>query len=165
MVSKNMIIFPEFWKFVECINWQQYITDNKRYNTEEIILTKVAPNFTWEEFASFELIYKELYHELTDRFHDIWLSDEYDFMPSDDGYTDLISSIIGKGWDFYSNVNEKDFIKMANNRDYLENFGYLFHPVSATLFSANTDPVPLRKRYELARLHINRDIKLCEILK
>lgn len=156
----------EFWRFVDCINWQNYITNGERYHTEEVILKHVAPNFTWEEYSSFEKIYKDMYHELTDRFHDTWLSDNYNFMPSDDGYTDLISSIIGKGYDFYSNIDVDKFVKMAKDNDYLENFGYLFHPVSATLFGRyQHTEIPFRKRYELSRLHINRDIKLCEILK
>jgi len=122
-----MNIEDKFWEFVDRINWQSYIGSGGRINFERLILEKSAPFYSFDECIKFKQRYDNIYHSLYSKFESTWLSDEYDFMPSDDGYTDLISSIIGKGKDFCYNITDDDFIKMAENDDYRENFGYLFH--------------------------------------
>ena len=122
-----MIIEDKFWEFVDRVNWQSYIGFNGRLNFDKLFLENTAPFYSFDECISFKQIYESLYDSFYLKFKSTWLSDEYDFMPSDDGYTDLISSIVGKGKTFCDNITEDDFIKMAQNHDYRENFGYIFH--------------------------------------
>jgi len=49
-------------------------------------------------------------------------------MPSDDGYWDLLSSIIGFGKKFVIKCinNKMEFVEVAEKDNYIENFSYLF---------------------------------------
>lgn len=112
--------FIKFWEFVKIINWDQMIKSKQRYNVNDTIM-KAAPYFTWEEYLSFYKIYRCYYNVLDSKFKDTVLN----LSISDDGYCDLISSIIGKGYEVYSKIDEEEFIRMGREHDYKENFGYL----------------------------------------
>ena len=122
----------EFWKMVKFANWNKFIKDSKKedfnyIDTFEKVKFKIFSKYSYEEVHNFFTDCHTLYYQLYDYFKDIWLDKKYsDFMPSDDGYVDFISSIIGKGKEFTKKCidDEKVFIKMAKNEDYAENFVY-----------------------------------------
>lgn len=133
---------PEFWKMVRLANWKGAI---KLYKSEPIINSynqekrddywdrikfRIYSKYDYEKIQEFKSEFDQIYMQLYDYFEDIWLDDEYgSFMPSDDGYTDLISSIIGMGKTFTKLcIDDTDkFVQLAKDDYYIENFGYLFH--------------------------------------
>lgn len=129
----------KFWDFVERIDWLgdwKHNDDTCRYKPK-YLLENIAPYFTWEEFLEFEKVYKNLYSIINKKLYgdprsgqSPWI-DEPGFDVSDDGFTDLCSSIIGAGKDFYNSVlndkgEYKQVIDMIENDKYEENFGYIF---------------------------------------
>ena len=72
--------------------------------------------------------YQKILKKLDFYFQPVWLSDAVNG-PSDDGYWDLRSSIIGFGKTFLINSLNDDqiFIDMVDNHNYAENFGYVFN--------------------------------------
>lgn len=131
-------VSPEFWEMVKFANWQQYIsvkncrdydhTEAKIINDK--IKKKLYTKYEYSEIENFSEEYEKLYNYLYLHFKDTWLNPKYSrYMPSDDGYSDLLSSIIGKGRAFVNKcLNDKDiFVKMAKDDDFAENFGYLLN--------------------------------------
>lgn len=126
----------EFWKMVTLVNWKDVINSSKKtktgYKSEEAFNNaekRLVTNYEYTQIEKFEHDYRLIFNSLADYFEDIWLDDKYrTFMPSDDGYSDVISSIVGKGKWFTKKCieNTEEFIDMIKNDDYVENFGYLF---------------------------------------
>lgn len=129
-----------FWEFVDKTGWKKYCDRgwNIPYNLSNApheidnILENIAPYFTFEEFREFSDMYDVLYEKLDEKLKEEPIHGE-GFGVSDDGYTDLLSSIIGMGKRFYkdvlmSNDNRSFRIvrKMVDNEKYQENFGYIF---------------------------------------
>ena len=134
---------PEFWKMVRLVNWKGAIkfyninsipvkyTQEKR---DEYLLKmqgRLYLKYEYDEIENFNNEYYRFYMELYDYFFTIWTDDNYNnIMPSDDGYSDLISSIIGKGKNFTKKCIYDPiyyFVKMVKENDYIENFGYLLN--------------------------------------
>lgn len=114
---------PEFWKMVRLANWKGAIQHWDRMKF------RIYSKYDYEKIQEFKNEFDQIYMQLYDYFQDIWLDDRYNrFMPSDDGYTDLISSIIGMGKTFTKNCidDTNKFVEMAKKDNYIENFGYLF---------------------------------------
>ena len=134
-------ITPEFWKMVRTVKWNSIIKAHKEHskNYWNIINTQKNPKrfdaiklgqknlyfkYELQEILKFKDEYDKLYQRLYEYF---WaVSDRCDV--SDDGYTDLISSVIGKGKTWVQKcINDPELVvNMGENGDYLENFGYLF---------------------------------------
>jgi hypothetical protein len=131
------IVSDEFWKMVRIANWNAVI---KGYKNNPIInkahrdFFKQAQNRIYSKYSYNDIrkFGKECHHmeaKLHEYFEDIWLDEKYgDIMPSDDGYDDLISSVVGKGKNFVKKILEtpKIFLQMAKDDDYVESFHYLF---------------------------------------
>jgi hypothetical protein len=131
-------VSSEFWKMVRIANWNKVIigfNDNSISYEERRLFYKqcqgrIYSKYSYDEVINFRKDYDIIYKQLYKYFEDLWLRKDPNFkngLPvSDDGYTDLISSIIGKGKLFVKNAirNKKLVIDMANNDDYAENFGY-----------------------------------------
>ena len=91
--------------------------------TLDDIKFKINNIYNENEMYRFGFIYKELYDKLYQYFYDEWLKYcIYHFIPSDDGYSDLISSMIGKGKkkliECIKDIN--NFVKMAKDENYKE---------------------------------------------
>jgi hypothetical protein len=93
--------------------------------------------------------------KLYDYFQDTWLDKRYSgIMPSDDGYSDLLSSIIGKGKEFTNKCIEdiKYFIQFTKDDDFVENFGYIFnvHEIEYWEIRSEFDPlIKSTRKYNL----------------
>lgn len=128
---------PELWKMIKIADWDKVIKGYKKHPILGSNLRKdffkqsqfrIYSKYSFQEIHNFYIEYHNFYMQVYHYFEDIWLDPKYsDIMPSDDGYTDLISSVIGKGKEFTKKCidNTDIFIKTAKNDDYVENFGYM----------------------------------------
>lgn len=121
-------VSDRFWEFVNKVNWR--VAGEYKY---DYIIQVISPHFTVKEFEQFSNEYDLLYKLAHGMLKEAWLGDP-GLNVSDDGYSDLISTIIGYGKDFYYSILEAHLEgdhttirEMADNSDYKENFGYVFH--------------------------------------
>lgn len=129
---------PEFWEMVEIADWKQVIDNQKlhpKIDTEYRNFTndaklRIYSKYSYNKIKNFHNECTHIYHQLYDYFQSTWLDDQYDFMPSDDGYWDLVTSIIGLGKEFAQKcIDDKDnFVKLAEEDYYAENFSYILNP-------------------------------------
>jgi hypothetical protein len=135
-------IDPEYWKMVDIADWKKviegYLNGSKYVNSDSDInhrdffeqaQGRIYTKYDYDKILYFEDISHKLSMKLYDYFQSVWLDDKYDsFMPSDDGYTDLISSVVGLGKDFLIKCvkNADEFVEIARKEFYIENFFYLF---------------------------------------
>lgn len=121
---KRGIPTEEFWNFVDLVKWKE----SSNYHTK-YLLDNISHIYTWDDMMEFEKIYNNLYKFLDNKLREVWLGDP-GINVSDDGYSDLLSSIIGYGEEFFKSIiNDTTFNKvreMADDYDYRENFGYIF---------------------------------------
>lgn len=131
-------VSPEFWKMVEIADWKQVIDSQKLHTkidqeyrdfTNDAKL-RIYSVYTYPEIKNFHSECTKIYHQLYDYFESTWLDKQYDFMPSDDGYWDLLSSMIGLGKEFTQKCidDKNNFIKLAKDDYYAENFSYILNP-------------------------------------
>lgn len=138
-VVMNGIPNNRFWEFVDRSGWKEYCSisfgksiskEDRPYNIDNV-LENIAPYFPFEELKGFRKMYDTLYKKLEEKLgeHSI----DPGFGVSDDGYSDLLSSIIGLGkkfcGDILSSADEVSFKKvqnMVNRENYSENFVYIF---------------------------------------
>ena len=128
-------VSTEFWKMVQIANWKSMIrTYQKGLSNIPYMLLLEQPKkrlylrYDFNEIVRFLPQYDTIYFQLYDYFENILNDKKYeDFRPGDDGYTDLISSVVGKGKTFVKKCidNPELFIDMARDDDYVENFRYL----------------------------------------
>ena len=131
-------VSKDFWKMVTVTNWKSVIKVKKNYllpNNERDMSMKKAKGrlytkYTFEEMHNFDNEYYIIYEQLYNWFMPITQDNRFKFSLTDDGYSDLLSSIIGKGKKFVKEciLDTKLFVEMAKNRDYVENFEYLLRP-------------------------------------
>ena len=131
-------VSPEFWEMVEIADWRKVINGyqkNPIINDERRSFFKQAQNriysrYSYEDIIKFKKEYNIIYYQLCDYFEKFMNDEKYSSdIPSDDGYSDLISSVIGKGKKWVETcVNHTQFfIQMAIDEDYEENFSYLLN--------------------------------------
>lgn len=123
----------KFWEFVDRVNFTSNIYNEIFIDFDDIMLS-MAKFYSIEDLKLFDYIYQTKYHESYNRFKKLWLSEGEPLGVSDDGYTDLISSVVGLGKNFYYSITDEGLINMANDNYYRENFGYLFHSLDRDKF-------------------------------
>ena len=131
---------PIFWKIVDKINWK-LVMEEKTDVTKERLYNAINQfnrkskldqienrDFHKIEIEELKKYYLKLLKLLEYYFQPVWLSDAVNG-PSDDGYWDLRSSIIGFGKEFLlESLNDDQlFIDMIQDNNYAENFGYIFN--------------------------------------
>jgi len=131
-------VSDKFWEMVEVANWNAVVKGYKgnpivredRQDFYKQAQNRIYSKYTFKEIENFNNEYHKIYTQVYNYFEPIWLDEKYsDVMPSDDGYTDLISSLIGKGKKYTKICIEHTgfFIQMARDDDYVENFGYILN--------------------------------------
>lgn len=131
-------ISPEFWKMCIKSKWGSTIINCKSdqsNNKEEKdkAAGRVYTNYSFQEVRKFNDEFNILYKKLYEYFKPYWLGEVSGFKGgfgvSDDGYWDLLSSIIGKGkvWTIKCIRNPKLPVLMVINDEYLENFQYILN--------------------------------------
>ena len=129
-ILKN--ISQEFWEMTKIANWNKAIkiyneNDWDTYmNRRDEPAGRIYKKYEFNQIVGFQREYDKLYDRLYTYFKSYWL-----FKPgyniSDDGFSDLLSSIIGKGLKWTIKCIRDPLLpkKMAKEHDYLENFGYI----------------------------------------
>lgn len=131
-------VSPEFWEMVKIADWNKVIKgykENPIINDEHKSFFKQAQNriysrYSYEDILKFKKEYNNIYYQLYDYFDKLMNDEKYSQdMPSLDGYSDLLSSVIGKGkkWTETCIDNTGFFIQMSIDEDYEENFSYLLN--------------------------------------
>lgn len=123
----------EFWKMVRIANWntvikgykENPIIDQTHKDFLQLARFRIYSKFSLNEIRKFREEYDVIYFQLYDWFFSTF--SEGNFNLSDDGYTDFISSIIGKGKTFIKKCikNNNLVLEMAKSEDYAESFLYL----------------------------------------
>lgn len=124
----------EFWSMVKIANWNKVIKTDLSIKNKKVLERKqsfkIYSKYSFNKIKEFKQEYDDIKSLLYLYFEDYWLGDiiEFDdgYDVSDDGFDDLLSSIIGKGklWVIKCLKNPKIPQQMANKYDYAENFGY-----------------------------------------
>jgi hypothetical protein len=127
------IVSNKFWKMVDWVDWNSAIIGygkSKTYHSDyqqwyEQAQYRLFSKYSFDEIQEFKNEYTEIYYNLYDHFEYIMNICQC----SDDGFMDLISSIIGKGKECVKKCikDPQLVIKMSKEDDYMENFGYLFN--------------------------------------
>jgi len=156
----------EFWKMVRLANWAEVVKVYKENNYSENrkvddaweeAKIRIYLKYEYEEVWKFDIEYHTFYMKLYDYFQPIWLDKKYKkIMPGDDGFSDLLSTIIGMGKTFTKMcIEDPDkFIEVAKKDNYIENFGYLLQVNEDEYWKLiqNCDPNNLRlaaKKYNV----------------
>lgn len=129
-------VTPEFWKMVQVANWKSMIKSYQ--NSQEpsgslkipYMLLLEQPKkrlyfkYDFNELKKFLLQYDIIYYQLYDYF-----KSSSDGNIGDDSYSDLLSSIIGRGKTFTQKCIQDKliFYEMISYDDYVENFRYLLN--------------------------------------
>ena len=138
----------EFWEMVKIVDWDKVIKEKSDWNRnsdDAYIIGRISINrnsddaeqdakmrlyksFEYDEIEKFYDEYHDIQSELYEQLEDNWLN-EPGYGVSDDGYSDLLSSIIGKGKEFIiSVINDPTIpVEMVKTNSYAENFGYLLN--------------------------------------
>jgi hypothetical protein len=131
----------EFWKMTTVVNWKKVIVDYKnadkfsssnrevnenRKKIKELAQKRLCLKYEYEQIKNFEKELQYMYKQLYLYFKKSWLDGKIDV--SDDGYWDLLTSVIGSGKKFTKEClwNPKILSDMAKKNNYVENFSYLF---------------------------------------
>lgn len=122
---------PEFWKMVRLANWESVVKADKGGDDRmayEMAQKRIYLKYTYPQIQGFFAEYKVFYDKLHDYFKPIWLNGRYNrFMPSDDGYWDLLTTLIGRGKTYLKSCidDTSKFVEVAKKDDFTENFSYL----------------------------------------
>lgn len=108
----------QFWAQIEELEWQKD-ADYKR------IEQYLKDNFTISEAIQLGDFVGEKVNQLYSKYESDWLA-EPGIAVSDDGWSDLLNEVVGRGKEFYENITVKKLQRMANIGDYFENFSYSF---------------------------------------
>lgn len=108
----------QFWAQIEELEWQKD-ADYKR------IEQYLKDNFTISEVIRLKDFISEKVDSLYSKYESDWLA-EPGIAVSDDGWSDLLNEVVGRGKEFYENITVKKLQRMANIGDYFENFSYSF---------------------------------------
>ena len=109
-------LLEKFWAFTKKADW---IKDKDYNRVAELIESE-------EQRQELDQAYGQLSSDLYVKFKKDWLEDP-GIPVSDDGWTDLRSTVIARGQEFYENVTAEKLRKMAIAGNYWENYGYSFH--------------------------------------
>lgn len=113
LFEKNYELF--LWGIIEKANW---VSDHKyaRIGNEFVILPLEVKRRLYDFIR-----YK--HKDLSERYTGKWLSQPgYKF--SDDGWSDLLAEVVGRGRGFYDSISFEKLKEMADNDDYVESFLY-----------------------------------------
>jgi hypothetical protein len=124
------MVSDEFWTMVDIVDWGAVIKGYRKsptyhqdyVNWNDQAKGRLYVNYPYDKVKNFKHEYLKIYYELYDKF------DGLDCGVSDDGYTDLISSVVGKGKEWVKKCIENPNLveNMGRQDKYMENFGYLF---------------------------------------
>ena len=129
----------EFWKMTTVVNWKKVIVDyhkindffntkeanEKRAKIKELAKKRLYLKYEYSQVKEFHKEYINIYQQLNEFFKP--MSDK--LYVGDDGYWDLLSSVIGSGKRFTKSCieNPSVLVDMGKNNKYVENFEYILN--------------------------------------
>ena len=138
-------VSPQFWDMVKIVGWSKIPrwTGRGDVHPSDVAKKILITNYPLVKIKEFEEEYRKLHKELQQYFWPLckkgWLG------VSDDGYDDLISSVIGAGKTFTKAcmTDDKLLIEFYTDNKYKENFGYIFHMDDYWKIVKEVDPIRL----------------------
>tara|TARA_R110000824_G_scaffold300648_1_gene488677 strand:+ start:1000 stop:1557 length:558 start_codon:yes stop_codon:yes gene_type:complete len=109
----------QYWKQIKELKWEED-HDDKR------IEQYLKDNFTVSEAIRLNDFVSEKVNQLYTKYESDWLA-EPGIAVSDDGWSDLLNEVVGRGKEFYENIDVECLQDMADHNDYEESFSYCFH--------------------------------------
>ena len=129
-------VSDEFWKMVDIADWnavikgysENPIIDDEHRNFLNEAKFRVYNKYTFNQVQEFHKEYQNIYYKIYEYFELYFMDGEHGVSLGGDSYTDLMSSVIGKGKDFLTRcIEDYELVtQMAKNNDYAENFEYIF---------------------------------------
>jgi len=106
------------WKIIEDAKWK-LDHDYDRISSDWVELSK-------NEFKMLESFIEAKVKTLMNKYEAAWLGQDGGpgIDVSDDGWSDLVYDVIGRGERFYNSITTEKLRKMANDNDYKESFSY-----------------------------------------
>jgi len=139
-------ISPDFWKMVNTAKWWLVINAGREFynkvdtqgikkEAEKRCKARIYTNYEYERVKHFHDEMHILYKRLHEYFKPYWLGEKKlpgyrdGYSVSDDGYWDLLSSVIGKGklWVIKCIKDPSLPAEMVKTHNYAENFSYLLN--------------------------------------
>ncbi len=109
----------QYWKQIKELKWEE---DHDYKRIEQYL----KDNLTNSQAIQLDDFVSEKAEQLYLKYESDWLA-EPGIAVSDDGWSDLLNEVVGRGKEFYKNITVKKLQQMADNNDYEENFSYSFH--------------------------------------
>jgi|TARA_Y100000034_G_scaffold28980_1_gene34853 hypothetical protein len=108
----------QYWKQIKELEW----TKDHSYDRIEQYL---KDNFTFSQVVQLSDFVSNKVNQLYSKYESDWLA-EPGISVSDDGWSDLLNEVVGRGKEFYENITVQKLQEMASANDYHENFSYGF---------------------------------------
>ena len=117
-IKKHMTQEQKCWKIIEDAKWK-LDHDYDRISSDWVELSK-------NEFKMLESFIEAKVKTLMNKYEAAWLGQDGGpgIDVSDDGWSDLVYDVIGRGERFYNSITTEKLRKMANDNDYKESFSY-----------------------------------------
>jgi protein required for attachment to host cells len=109
----------QYWKQIKKLKWEE---DHDYKRIEQYL----KDNFTVSEAIRLNDFVSEKVNQLYTKYESDWLA-EPGISVSDDGWSDLLNEVVGRGKEFYENIDVECLQDMADHNDYEESFSYCFH--------------------------------------
>jgi len=109
------------WKLIEDAKWKL----DHDYNR----ISRDWAEMSDKEFKALKLFINEKVNALAEKYEAAWLGQDGGpgIKVGDDGWSDLIYDVVGRGERFYNSVTADQLREMAKNDDYEESFAYCLH--------------------------------------
>ena len=108
----------QYWKQIKELKWEE---DHDYKRIEQYL----KDNLTDSQAIQLDDFVSEKAEQLYLKYESDWLA-EPGIAVSDDSWGDLLNEVVGRGKEFYENIDVECLQDMADHNDYEENFSYSF---------------------------------------
>lgn len=108
----------QYWKQIKELKWEE---DHDYKRIEQYL----KDNFTVSQAIQLDDFVSEKVNQLYSKYEKDWLG-EPGIAVGDDSWGDLLNEVVGRGKEFYENIDVECLQDMADHDDYEENFSYSF---------------------------------------
>jgi protein required for attachment to host cells len=108
----------QYWKQIKELKWEE---DHDYKRIEQYL----KDNLTVSQAVQLDDFVSEKVNQLYSKYEKDWLG-EPGIAVGDDSWGDLLNEVVGRGKEFYENIDVECLQDMADHDDYEENFSYSF---------------------------------------
>ena len=108
----------QYWKQIKELKWEE---DHDYKRIEQYL----KDNLTVSQAVQLDNFVGEKVNQLYSKYEKDWLG-EPGIAVGDDSWGDLLNEVVGRGKEFYENIDVECLQDMADHDDYEENFSYSF---------------------------------------